>query len=311
MHPDVPSSSIRRYRAYGLDIQSAIALPELESSDEIDADVLIEYGSVPGPLPENGAARLIRLDAEGAYLSWPYIGRFRAERSGRISVDPLTDNEQHLRFVLLGPVLGAFLHQRGTPLLHGSAVAVNGRALIFLGAKGAGKSTLAAAFAANGCNVLNDDIIPLVANSTHVSLKPGFPSLKLSPTAREQLLPEARTIWGTEEANSPSKVMISLENGIANPLPISAIFILDGRDEAPRSEPVTPSDGLTELLKNSYSLKFGEAALAGAYGGRLFQLCATLARDITISRILPPNEFQPLRSFASSIIREHKDNTIA
>ena len=48
---------------------------------------------------------------------------------------------------LVGPVLGLLLRLRGVVCLHGSAVAIGDRGIIFVGAEGAGKSTTAAAFA--------------------------------------------------------------------------------------------------------------------------------------------------------------------
>lgn len=290
------------YRAYGLHIRSVIALPELEGYRETDPDVAIERRVLRGPLPPNEFERLVQFDEQGAYLAWRSIGRFRVDQTGKIGIDPLTENENLIRRALLGPVLAALLHQRKMPLLHGSAVAANGRALLFLGPNGAGKSTLAAAFAANGCDMLNDDIIALLANPSQVSIVAGFPSLKLSSAAKDALIPNGRIVR-SPEPGSDSKMMVSGKNTTSGTLAISDIFVIDGRDGTPAIDRLSSPIALKALLANSYALKFGDGALAGPHGARLFEVCAMLARDVAISHIRPPSEFQCLRAFASSIIQ--------
>lgn len=297
-------SALRNYRAYGLTIRSSIALPELETAESDAAELIVETRPVEGPLPEEGLPRLIRFTEQDAYLAWPMIGRFRAEREGRIAVDPLTHNAQHVRFALLGPVLGAYLHQRGLPLLHGSAVKVGDCAYLLLGRKGAGKSTLAAAFAANGCDVLNDDVLPLEIRNSTICIAPGFPGLKLSTIAKEQLLPDADVI--VPEDDGPAKLMVRQSRGCATSVPIGAIFILDGRATEIGKQKLRPANGLEALLENSYALKFGEQSLVGKSGATLFRHCAQLAQSVPIWTIHPPIEIERLRTFASSLVVEHR-----
>ena len=55
--------------------------------------------------------------------------------------------------------MGAILMQRKVFPLHGSAIAINGKAYAFVGDSGAGKSTLASAFLNKGYQLLSDDVI--------------------------------------------------------------------------------------------------------------------------------------------------------
>src|SRR5437667_6959953 len=61
---------------------------------------------------------------------------------------------------LLGPVFGFLLRLRGVLCLHASGVVVQGGGVAILGPPGAGKSTIAAAFADLGYAVLTDDVLP-------------------------------------------------------------------------------------------------------------------------------------------------------
>ena len=62
-------------------------------------------------------------------------------------------------FIYLGTCMGAILMQRKIFPLHGSAVAINGKAYAIVGDSGAGKSTLASAFLNKGYQLLSDDVI--------------------------------------------------------------------------------------------------------------------------------------------------------
>lgn len=297
------SGSAHHYRAYGLAIGSALALPELASSPTLNCDVTIDYGEIEGPLPENGLPRLIRFDEAGLYFAWPFIGRFHVATTGRIIVDPLTDNSQHVRLALLGPVLAGYLHLRGTPLLHGSAVRIGDRALLFVGRKGAGKSTAAAAFAAAGCEVLSDDVIALEQDREPITIVPGFAGLKLAEAARDELLPRA-TVIGMDEPGA-AKRMVRQEASSATPVPIGAVFFLNGRGRALGKRRMTPAETMRHLLSHSYALKFGDKALTGSSGARHFQTCAALARHIPAWDLSLPDALERLPRFASSLLEEH------
>ena len=58
--------------------------------------------------------------------------------------------------------------RRWLGILHASVIAVDGRCLMFPGAKGSGKSTLAAALAASGADFVTDDYAPLEQATWHV-----------------------------------------------------------------------------------------------------------------------------------------------
>src|SRR5262249_52962005 len=84
-------------------------------------------------------------------------------------------------------VIPRVLHLRGTTCLHASAVLLDGKLLAFSGASGAGKSTIAAALAARGCQLVSDDVLPLRVTPTCLLAGPGLPELRLYPAAAVRL----------------------------------------------------------------------------------------------------------------------------
>jgi hypothetical protein len=70
-----------------------------------------------------------------------------------VDVDP-----DLLPIYLTGTVLAVVLMLRGHPVLHASAVEVDGKAVAFVGASGMGKSTLATAFCGQGAALITDDV---------------------------------------------------------------------------------------------------------------------------------------------------------
>ena len=155
-------SELRSYTAYGLHLHATLPLPELTVvADGAPPDVSILFGKLPPPppeLPDEGGGVL--LTPEGVYFYWRDFGAFLVREGREILIDLLPGvGMQAVRLPLLGCVLGVLLHQRGLFTLHASAVSVGGAAVAFIGAKHAGKSTMAAALHARGHAMLADDVL--------------------------------------------------------------------------------------------------------------------------------------------------------
>ncbi|AEG02025.1 HPr(Ser) kinase/phosphatase [Methylomonas methanica] len=132
-----------------------------------------------------------------------------------------------LRVFLLGTVLGILCHQRNVLPIHGSCVAIDGKAVILAGNSGAGKSTLAAAFLRRGFPILADDVTVVVPDDKGIAwVRPAFPRLKVwSRTAEALGIDHA----GFECSRSESaKVHLPLDDAYsADPLPLGAILHLN------------------------------------------------------------------------------------
>jgi hypothetical protein len=82
---------------------------------------------------------------------------------------------------LYSTVAALLLAWRGAVPLHASAVAVDGRAIALAGLSGTGKSSLAAALAAEGAALVSDDLSVLTRVGGQPRLVPGRPAIRLLP----------------------------------------------------------------------------------------------------------------------------------
>lgn len=169
------------YRAFGLNILSNLRLPELSPGEgKYDAEILCEAPPVEFDRAFNKAADF-HLGKNTLLFSLKGVGHFYVESGRRIFVLAAEDAEEDLvRQYLLGTALGALLLQRGVLPIHGSAVIVDGRCIIFTGVSKAGKSTLCSAFRRQGCQFLSDDVSAVTFDPHGTPwVQPGYPQQKL------------------------------------------------------------------------------------------------------------------------------------
>ena len=182
------------YDLNGLKLESDFPLPAFaawDGSRDVFADVAIRRGKVPSQLDRpDHVAPLFQTNGAGEYLLvLPGAGRFLVRGGSEIAVEPETDTPAtNLSAILTGPVQAALWHQRGLLPLHASVVVIKGRAIALCGCGAAGKSTLAAILAAQGHDVIADDICVVDARSNgEVLVPPGCATLQLWPDALAEL----------------------------------------------------------------------------------------------------------------------------
>jgi hypothetical protein len=173
------------YKAFGLSIRSEIPLPELlqinNIQDLIDVEIRIK------DLTSNWAESLntqsdFFVDKNKVLFKVPNIAIFLIQDGNKIFVSLMKDYDLDIvRLYILGSCMGALLIQRKIFPLHGSAIAIDGKAYAIIGESGAGKSTLASAFIKKGYQLLTDDVISLSfsGDSNKPIVTPSYPQQKL------------------------------------------------------------------------------------------------------------------------------------
>ncbi len=184
---------------------------------------------------------------------------------------------------LLGPVFGLLLRLRGITALHASAVAIADRAVLFVGAEGAGKSTTAAAFAKLGYAILSDDIVavstvsaePQASSSSEGAVRsnprptflafPAYPHLSLWADSAQALYGSESHLPRLAQDWDKRKLALGGTGGRfeSRALPLAAIYLFRERsaENAPRIEPAPRKDALLSLVANTYANNLLDAAM--------------------------------------------------
>jgi hypothetical protein len=200
-----------------------------------------------------------------------------------------------IRLILLGPVLGLMLHQRGFLVLHSSAVEIGKSAVAFIGDKGAGKSTTAAAFNAEGFKLLADDVVA-VAPETHL-VYPGFPQLKLFREAAKHLTDGSENLHRLHP--DLDKVGLRVADRFAEaPRPLRRVYALaDGQELEFRALP--PQQAFMELVKHSYALGFLQSTDSSETH---FRQAVALASRAPVCRLIRPRSLLMLSNLVSAVV---------
>lgn len=273
------------YRSFGLNVSSDIectgALPVVGHPD-----VSIRLGQVPELIENPSGAGPFYEAAHGALLlNVTGIGRYLVSGGNQIVVDPAPDAEQGtVSLLLLGSAFGALLQQRQIVTLHGSAIAGGNGAVVFAGASGWGKSTLAAAFHQRGYQVLADEICPIQVRALPVVL-PANPFLLLSADAAEGLGLSHRRLRQARVGIEKYILPIDRNFGV-DPLPLQAIYILEPAHSETFS--ITPLRGLAKIRMLSavcYKPHFIEGMRLEKQHSRLI---AEVARGAKVSVVKRP-----------------------
>ncbi len=244
------------YQVSGLSVQSEIELPGLiAAAGGRPPEVTIRRGPVPDTLP--GATVLgptWQIAGKQFLMRVPDIARFLLKNGNEIVFAVESDAKAaDIPVFLIGTVFGILLHQREQIVLHASAVRVNGRAVLFCGASGAGKSTVAAALAQRGHPLVTEDVCTLTMDGSGAPLvHPDGRQLKLWAQAIERLdLAQQR---GERVRASLEKFYVEPSEAFTEPLPLGAVYALrEARPpHAPGIERPNVVDAALLLRRNAY-----------------------------------------------------------
>lgn len=218
------------YKAFGLRILSDIPLPELPlmSEQEGISDVVIELADLSEIWVELAEPQKNFVVKENLVMfQISDTATFSIQGGQRVIVSPMKDfDEDKMRLYLLGTCMGVLLIQRKVLPLHGSAVAINGKAYAFVGDSGAGKSTLASAFLSRGYQLLSDDVIAVALSEDHIPfVMPSYPQQKLWQESLEEFGMEASHYRPLFERETKFAIPVA-SNYITDPLPLAGVFEL-------------------------------------------------------------------------------------
>jgi len=187
---------------------------------------------------------------------------FRIHGDGSVTSTIARDLAEHdLTGLFSEAILRVVLRQRGLPSLHAAALAKDGHAILVMGDKGAGKSTLSAALLGQGWVSIADDLVRVEDRDGWVAF-PGarLGKLHADSAAALGLAPDAMTLRWTEAPEWDRlhpKHLLSPAVPLADPLrplPLAAIFVLGQRHRdgaAIEARPASPLARAQALLRHA------------------------------------------------------------
>lgn len=291
------------YTAYNLHIQSEICLPELEHGPP-GSDVVIRRGLVRQiDSMSSSAPHWSWADEEKVVLYWAQIGTFLIRNGNEIVIDAdLSANPERVRLFLLGAAIGTLLQQRGLVVLHASAAALNDGAVVFLGGKGWGKSTMAALLHTMGYDLVADDVIALDLAQDQPAVLPSFPQIKLWPDVLALIGQTAESLPRLHP-EFDKRDYRPREGFSANPIFLRRLYIL-GLHSKPAIEPINGTQALLGLLPHWYCARFGPQVLRNLGFDTQFLQCTNLVKQAPIYQLKRPRSLDALFK-VGQLVREH------
>lgn len=191
---------------------------------------------------------------------------------------------------LIQPIFAALMYQRGIFCIHGSTVCRDGEAIGFVGACGAGKSTMVAQLTNSGWQFLSDDLLFLNPDSENgVQTWPGFSVLKLAHDSAKVTGKHLSSIGPLYPDAVKDGFFPSDELWERNPQSLRTLFVLEEGDEISIQE-MPRAEGLFELFENTYGAQVFEGKPPAEY----FQQCAEIANRIQLYRFTRPKDYSRL-----------------
>jgi hypothetical protein len=212
---------------------------------------------------------------------------------------------------LLGSVFAFTLRRRGVTCLHASAVALEDRAIAVVGGLGAGKSTLAAAFATRGCGVISDDVVALSRIADEYVVHPGPPRIRLWPDSVRALygstdaLPRLTPTWDKRFLDLTG-AQYRLET---RALPLTAIYVLGKRaapEASPRVERLSAPDGLIAMVANTQANRLLDARMRA----QEFQCLGRVVASLGVRRVVPPDDLDRLPALCDLLVDDVLESAV-
>jgi hypothetical protein len=228
------------------------------------------------------------------YLKIAKFGTCKISRK-QILVDIKTPTtEENISSVIIYGVLPLYFSLKNFLVLHASAVKTKKGAVLFVGEKGMGKSTLAALFSKEGFSVLSDDFILLEKKGTKYYAYPNLSEVRLF----KKSIP---LIFGNQKLktwDSYSKKRIDLkQRKYSSAVPLKHIFFLKRKKNKTISITAT-SNCFNELIQNMYRLDLISTLKIKTE----FKMICDLSQNVETSYLDYPRTFDASSSLIKSIL---------
>ncbi len=304
--------SLHRYRYGNHVVGTRLAFPELPEAPGLKPSIVFE-------LRRNRTARFTtarcvhewRTGKERVYASLHHandsfllhfkrLGRFEVSRDiSTISCTPCrTQSTAVMRHLFLDLVMPRVLSLAGEHVLHASAIEHGGRAMVFAGESGAGKSTIAAALGQAPGHILADDCVVFTESAGEFRVSAPYAALRLwedSAVALNLGRGDAGHRNGKRRFRRTSRLSFA-----AGPSPLGAICLLDRSPLAGSTglTRVAPAEALVLLVKSAFKFDITDRLVLE----REFRFLSRLVASVPCYRLTLPDSLAELPSLRTLVI---------
>ena len=299
-HDERAESELHSYSAYGLQLASALPLPELlPGKGRADVHIGIDR-STSGGAGEISGIRSISASPIRVSLTWSTVGDLLIEDGNRITVTPASGaDEESLRLFVTGAGLGVLLHQRGLLVLHASGVVIEDRAVGFLGAKGWGKSTTAMALHQRGRPFISDELLVMRFDEQNQALvMPGSTPMRLWADALVSAGGNLDT--ATRVRPGVDKYYVNASSMADEEYPLDRLYLLDGGERL-SAKPVPLAEAFFGIVPHVYVSRFGTPFIQSTDFAHTFRQLNLLLKKTAVIRLIRRQDLTELQDIAKLI----------
>jgi hypothetical protein len=264
------SENSYRYSVYGITLRSEVplSLPEVETPGLLEIEL---YHGKPEQFSEAAEGATLRpnrtawyrhahLQDGSTFLRWENIAEFLISADGlRVAFCWIGSvSWEAFQVYLLGPALSFALVKRAYEPLHATSVVVEGKAVVFLGNSGFGKSSLAACFLLGGHPLLTDDLLMLKENPRGYTAYPGPSRIKLFPDMALRHLGEGVTGPPMNLETEKRVIVLDQHRLCLTPVPLGAIYALAPPGDTDcnqqiRIDKLSPREAFVTVVANTFN----------------------------------------------------------
>lgn len=246
----------------------------------------------------NGVTVTLALDGNRAEIAISDTGRFDLSPDGHQIVHraPAVVDRGAVSLDIIGVVLPYALHRDGAWCVHASAVQTPSGVIAFVGQRGTGKSTLAAACVQAGCALVADDVVVLRDTTRGITVTPAGVPLRMRAKTAQAVGARSDGVdaWGK----------VRVDGAVAQEtLPLAAIYLLQPMtanatvERAPRAMRAAA----LALLTNGKIT----ALLGGDAGGEALARCVALAHGAEVFDLAIPRDLARLHDVTAQLLAWH------
>lgn len=208
----------------------------------------------------------------------------------------------------LGTVLSYWLERQGIPVIHASAVNVNGSAVAFISDNKGGKTSIAASLMQKGYPLITDDILPVEHIGGMIYCRSGYPTMRMWPDEAKNFLGYYEDLPIVHPELTKRRVFVGSNNFGSfhgSKTLLSCLYILE-RSKTKSNDQIeikqlSKVESIMELVKHSFiSFMVEELNWQPERLGKFSEIVL----KVPVKRIVYPSGYENLPAVFNSILKD-------